>query len=287
MSDANWKVPKWPFLAGDALLLAFAYFIVSKSPHPISNWEIVACFAAATVGTLVGILPFFLDYRAMGKVIEAGALGSVSEKIQNLDKLAGQISSATNEWTNAQNQAEKTSAAANAIADKMTEEVQQFSEFMQKLNDHEKSALRLETEKLHRAEGEWLRVLIAILDHIFALHTAAARSGQPKLENQITYFQNACRDIVRRVGLAWFMVAPGEPFDPERHQATEQMKATADDVVAEAMAAGYTFQGRLLRPALVRLRGKNSPAETAGETVPDKTLPAESPGDELPLLTPD
>ena len=285
MSDP--KVPKWPFLAGDGLLLGFAYYIVWKSPHPISNWEIVACFAAAALGTLVGIMPFVLDYLAMGKVIAAAALGSVSEKIQNLEKLAAQISSATGEWTNAQTQAEKTSTAANAIANKMAEEVRQFSEFMQKLNDHEKSALRLETEKLHRAEGEWLRVLMGILDHIFALHTAAARSGQPKLENQIAYFQNACRDIVRRVGLMWFVVAPGEPFDPERHQATEQMKATVDDAVAETMAAGYTFQGRLLRPALVRLREKNSPTEPNQEAVPDKKIDTETPGDELPLLSPD
>jgi len=130
-------------------------------------------------------------------------------------------------------------------------------------------------------------VLMGILDHIFALHTAAARSGQPKLENQIAYFQNACRDIVRRVGLMWFVVAPGEPFDPERHQATEQMKATVDDAVAETMAAGYTFQGRLLRPALVRLREKNSPTEPNQEAVPDKKIDTETPGDELPLLSPD
>ena len=112
MKDAtDWKIPKWPFLLGDVLLLGFAYFIVWKSPHPIAKWEIIACFASAATGTLVGIAPFILDYRAMGKVIEMGALGSIAEKIQNLEKLAAQIASATNEWMNAQSLAEKPARA--------------------------------------------------------------------------------------------------------------------------------------------------------------------------------
>ena len=87
MNDAtNWKVPKWPFLLGEVLLLVFAYFIVWQSPHPIGKWEIIACFSAAAFGALIGIVPFILDYRAMGKVIEVNALGTVSEKIQNLEK---------------------------------------------------------------------------------------------------------------------------------------------------------------------------------------------------------
>src|SRR5271155_863858 len=203
MNDAtNWKVPKWPFLLGNALLLAFAYFIVWKSPHPIAKWEIIACFASAAFGALIGTVPFILDYRAMGKLIEVNALGAVSDKIQNLEKLAAQISSATNEWANAQAQAEKTSAAAKGIADKMAAEVREFMEFMDKMNDSEKSTLRLEIEKLHRGEAEWLQVLVHILDHIFALHGAAVRSGQPQVVDQIAHFQNACRGTVRRIGLA-------------------------------------------------------------------------------------
>jgi molecular chaperone GrpE (heat shock protein) len=33
----------------------------------------------------------------------------------------------------------------------------------------------------------------------------------------------------------------------------------ADGVVAETLAAGFTFQGRLVRPALVRLRAAGDP----------------------------
>jgi molecular chaperone GrpE (heat shock protein) len=280
----HWTVPKWPFLLGDALLLAAAYFLVQQAPHPIGRWEIVTAASCVALGAMLGAMPFVLDYRAIVKVIEAGALGSIAEKIQNLEKLAAQISAATNEWTNAQVQAEKTSAGAKEISDRMAVEVREFSEFMRKMNDSEKAALRLEVEKFRRGEGEWLQVQVRILDNIFQLNAAAAHSGQPKLAEQIAGFQNACRDAARRIGLVTFTAEPDEPFDAGRHQAVgTDEKPPADTVVAETVGAGFTFQGRLLRPALVRLREPNPP----GENPPDNTETPESaaanpPEDEKP-----
>jgi len=290
----HWTVPKWPFLLGDALLLAAAFFFVQHAPHPIDRWEIVTASACVALGALLGALPFILDYRAIVKVIEAGALGSIAEKIQNLEQLAAQISSATNEWLNVQTQAEKISNGAKEIADHMAGEVRDFTEFMRKMNDSEKAALRLEIEKLRRGEGEWLQVLVRILDHVFVLHAAAARSGQPRLEEQISNFQNACRDAARRIGLAPFTAEPDEPFNAERHQIVDgEGKPSADTVVAETAAPGFTFQGRLLRPALVRLRQANPPEENpAAEATAPEPAAVPPPEDEnseeqLPLGSPD
>jgi molecular chaperone GrpE (heat shock protein) len=267
MNDVtNWKLPKWPFLLGFALLLGFAYFIVWKSRHPISQGEAVLCSVVVAIGAVVGCLPFILDYRAIGKVIEVNALGAVADKISDLEKLAAQINSATNEWMNVQSQAEKTSAGAKEIAEKMGLEVRDFSQFMQKINDSEKATLRLEVEKLRRAEGEWLQVFVRTLDHIFALNLAAARSGKPELAGQIASFQNACLGVARRVGLVSFAATPDKPFDPERHQvAGSRTPPPADAIVGETVGAGYTFQGRLLRPAIVHLRKENVPATASIE----------------------
>jgi molecular chaperone GrpE (heat shock protein) len=285
----HWTVPKWPFLLGDVLLLATAYFLVQHAPHPIDRWEIITASACVALGAILGAMPFILDYRAIVKVIEAGALGSIVEKIQNLEKLAAQINAATNEWTNAQTQAERTSAVAKEISDKMAGEVREFSEFMQKMNDSEKGALRLEIEKLRRGESEWLQVLVRILDHVFVLHTAAVRSGQPKLAEQISNFQNACRDATRRIGLVPFNAEADEPFNAERHQAVgEEEKPPADAVVAETVGAGFTFQGRLLRPAFVRLRRANPAEENpAGEAETIEPVADEKAQDQLSLQPPD
>jgi len=254
----NWKIPKWPFLLGDALLLGFAFYIIRESPHPISQWQTVVCLASATVGVVLGVTPFVLDYRAILRLVDVNALGEVAGKIQELEQLAARINAATNEWMNVQTQAEKISTGADEIAGRMAGEVRQFSEFMQKMNDSEKAALRLEVEKCHRGEAEWLQVLVRILDHVFALHAAAVHSHHPQLAEQITHFQNACYGVARRVGVTPFVAAPDEPFNPERHQALDaKSKPPTDATIAETVGVGYTFQGRLLRPALVRLKENN------------------------------
>ena len=289
MNDvANWKVPKWIFLISDVLLLALAYLIVCKSPHPIAKWEIIACFASAALGTVIGTLPFILDYRAMGKALEVNALSSVADRIQDLERVTALISSATNEWVHAQTQAEKTSNSAKEIADKMAGEAHQFAKVMQKLNDSEKSALRLEIEKLRRAESEWLQVLVRILDHVFALSAAAERSGQPRVAEQMTQFQNACRDAAQRVGLVPFIATPDELFDAKRHQAVNmESEPPAGAAIAETVGAGFTYQGKLLRPVLVRLREASPPpappAPPAEAPAPADPPRQESAGDELPL----
>jgi molecular chaperone GrpE (heat shock protein) len=274
MNDVmNWKVPKWPFFLADAMLFGFAYFFTLRAPQSVHHWEIAA--ACVTVGAVLSLIPFYLDYRVMEKALEINALGAVAEKIQKLETLSEQISSATNHWATIQEtvrvEAGKTSAAARQMADQMAGEARQFAGLMQKMNDSEKAALRLEVEKLHRGETEWLQVLVRILDHVFALHTAAVRTGDPKFAEPITNFQNACREVARRIGLAPFVAAPEEPFNAERHQvAGGKEKPPEGAVVAETVGTGYTFQGKLLRPAVVRLRETGKPA-------------AKKPGDELPL----
>ena len=268
MNEApDWKIPKWPFLLANAILVVAAAAVIYKSAHPISNLEIGIATGGVALGALLGCLPFILDYRATGKLVEVNALGTIAEQLQDLKKYSAQIAGATDQWAlvqeNTKGNTEKTVAAAAEIAERMTTEIREFNEFQLKLNDTEKGALRLEVEKLRRAEGEWLQVVARILDHIFALHNAAARSGQPELAEQIGQFQSACRDAARRVGVTPFQAAPEEKFDAQKHRAHGVENPPAEAVVAETLAPGMTFQGRLIRPALVRLQDLNAPAAPA------------------------
>jgi molecular chaperone GrpE (heat shock protein) len=149
-----------------------------------------------------------------------------------------------------------------------------------KLNDTEKGALRLEVEKLRRAEADWLQVLARILDHIFALHDAAVRSGNAELAAQIGQFQQTCREAARRIGLVPLGAAPDEKFEAKKHRAHGIETPPADAVVAETLAPGLTYQGRLIRPVLVRLRDSDAPAAepAAAETPAGQPEPA-APGE--------
>jgi molecular chaperone GrpE (heat shock protein) len=265
------KLSKWPFLLGDALLLGMAFFIARQCHFTLGHWEM--CFVVLCVlgGAVLGIAPFILEYEAQAKVAEAGALTTVAAQLENLQAIATQITGATGRWQDAQDAAEKTSQGAREIAERMTAEVQSFADFMKRSSDSERANLRLEVEKLRRVESDWLQVLVRVMDHVYAVNVGAARSGQANLVQQMGSFQNACRDAARRVGLTPFVASESEPFDPQRHQLVEDgAKPPPDALVGETIATGYTFQGKLVRPALVRLANGVAPATPIASSAGDQ-----------------
>ena len=283
------RLSKWPFLLSDALLLALAFLIFVQSRLPMGPWEVLACTLCVAVGAGCGALPYVLEYRVLTKLILADHLADATAGLRKLEQLAGQISQATSLWQTVQESAGKTAATAKEMADRMAAEVKDFNEFLKHANEGEKSALRLEVGKLRRAESDWLQVLVRMLDHIYALHQAALRSRQPSLIDQLGQFQNVCRDTARRVGLSPFVAAPAEAFDGERHQLLDaDAKPEPGATVEETLATGYTFQGKLLRPAVVRLRNANgSSLSHADDAAPEdgseqNPMPTASPRPESP-----
>ena len=281
------KVPKWPFFLGDAIMLGLAYYIYWQAGKlPLDRWELTALAVCAALGTLLGILPYLLEYRAvlkygaLVKLIETSSLCAASEKIAGLESCVAQLTSATEFLQTAQTRADKTAGLAKEITDRMSAEAREFTAFLQKTNDSEKATLRLEVEKLRRAEAEWLGVLIHILDHVFALTRAAERSGQEKLISQLNQFQNACRDSARRVGLSALLATTGESFDAQRHQLPDGKTVADGAIVGELLATGYTFQGKLIRPSVVRIQEK---AGAVAAEPNSKAVAMKSPQSELSL----
>lgn len=270
------QVPKWPFYLSDAILLAAAWFIAWQGTLPLGRWEILGSLVCVTLGAVIAVLPFVLEYKAVARLSEAATLASGLAQIKHAETIATRIAEATDNWQAVHEAAGKTAATARDISERMAAEVRDFTQFLQKTNDSEKTTLRLEVEKLRRGEGEWLQALVRILDHVYALHVAAVRSGQPRLVEQLTQFQNACRDAARRLGLVPFAVEPGEPFDAARHQTPDGTAPPADAKAADTLATGFTFQGRLVRPAVITLAtDPASPPENALD--PDPSPPSPPP----------
>jgi molecular chaperone GrpE (heat shock protein) len=158
----------------------------------------------------------------------------------------------------------RTVTAAQEIADRMKAETADFMKFIEQAQDSERGNLRLEVEKLRRTEGEWLKTTVQILDHIYAINLAAARSGQQNLVTQLQQFQNACRDVARRMGLVPFVPVPLEAFNPQAHQLPDPKFTPPENAkVGEVLAMGFTYQGQLLRRALVLLEQSEHSGEPA------------------------
>ena len=265
---------KWPFYAADLILLGVAFWILNHYPHPLPLGAAILLTGCVALAAILGVLPHRMEYQTAVKFAESDGLNDAVTQINKAEVAADQIRNATGQWQGVQEHSAKTVAAAKEISDRISAEAQAFADFMQKANDGEKATLRLEVEKLRRAEGQWLQVLVHLLDHVFALHQAGARSGQPNLEAQLARFQEACRDAVRRIGVTPFEAAANEVFDAERHQVVEGQPEPAPAArVAQTLAAGYSFHGQIVRKTLVALQSDEvvegqAPQDTvAGSTI--------------------
>jgi molecular chaperone GrpE (heat shock protein) len=245
---------KWPFLVGDVLLLGVAAWLALRPGPHLALWHdgfVVGCVA---LGAWLAALPFLVEHRTAVQLAEASGLASTVGQIKGLQTVGEQVAAATARWQAVQEAAGQTARTAREITDQITAEARNFADSMQKARDAEVRHLRLEVEKFQRAERDWLQVLVRVLDHVYALHSAGLRSGQPALAAQLTQFQNACRDATRRIGLTPLEAVPGAPFDEQLHQLAEGTAPTAGAVIGETLATGYSYQGQQLRRSLVTLR---------------------------------
>jgi molecular chaperone GrpE (heat shock protein) len=229
--------------------------------------EALVCLGATAAGAWFGIIPFLKEHAAAVRLTETeGLTDAVTHmkdfviQAKDLRLVQDEIARATGHWQGVQEQANRSVTAAQEIADRLQHELTQFTAFIQKTQDAEKNHLRLEIEKLRRGERDWLQAVVLILDHVFALHQAASRSGQPGLIAQLNQFQFACRDAVRRVGLVAFAPTDGDAFDCNTQQLEPGAAPPSTAAkVGELLATGFTYQGELVRRALVRLRPAADP----------------------------
>jgi hypothetical protein len=56
------RLPKWPFLVGDAVLLAGAVLLATRSPVPYATPVILTIALCVALASILGVIPFLADY---------------------------------------------------------------------------------------------------------------------------------------------------------------------------------------------------------------------------------
>ena len=253
------KITKWPFIVGDVALLLMAWLVYYESdPNtPFNGLEAFWCFACVAAGAWVMVLPYLREFQARADLTEASELAASVEKISSLEALTKQVENATEQWLHVEDRANEINATSKEIAGKINAEAREFTEFLQNANDTEKKHLRLEVDKLNRAQVDWVKVVTGMLDHVFALNQAGRQSGQEKLIRQLDNFQIACRDVARRVGVVTHEPKPDECFDGEKHQLRDpEAEPESGAKIIGIAAQGLTHQGQMLRKTIVIIEGE-------------------------------
>lgn len=115
--------------------------------------------------------------------------------------------------------------------------------------NYKKRIIKQQTDHLERAAQSLVDKLLPVLD---TADLALAHGGGEDVK-QVT---GALAGVLEREGLERIDPAGG-PFDPTLHDAVAHEPGDADDQqeVVEVLRAGYRWKGRVLRPAMVKVRG--------------------------------
>ncbi len=107
-----------------------------------------------------------------------------------------------------------------------------------------------EQRALALAEG--LRALLPVLDGFE--RALAAGGSADDLRRGVELMARQFQDNTRRLGLEP-IASLGQPFDPHWHEAIEVVERddVADNTVIEELQRGYRLNGRLVRPAMVKV----------------------------------
>src|SRR6266850_6315669 len=140
------------------------------------------------------------------------------------------------------------------------------------LADQENFRRRAERERedaVRFAAAQLVKDLLPTADSLTRALENVPAGGDPVeglegLQAGVAATERALRDVFVRHGIQKIQPAPGEPFDPHRHQALFEVEGGdfPPGTVAEILLPGYAYHERLLRPALVGV-AKSLAAQTS------------------------
>ena len=122
--------------------------------------------------------------------------------------------------------------------------------------NYKKQMVRRQSEHLERAAESIVTSLLPVLD---AGDRAKAHGAE-----EAAGIAGLLYDTLRKEGLESLNSQAGDAFDPNLHDAVahepaddpgEEGAEEAGAVIAEVLREGYVWKGRLLRPAMVRVKG--------------------------------
>ena len=135
---------------------------------------------------------------------------------------------------------------ATELAAERDDYLDQLRRLQADFENYRKRVLKQQEETAERATEGLVADLLPVLDAC----DAAAQHG----DDAAGPIAKALAEVLEKQGLV--KLAPeGETFDPNHHEAVAHEPGDGESVVTEVLRPGYVWKGRVLRPAMVRVRG--------------------------------
>jgi molecular chaperone GrpE len=152
---------------------------------------------------------------------------------------------------------EATDSAADDAAEVVTHDIEalvaerdQFKDIALRLQadfeNYRRRVMAQQADEIDRATGRLVEALLPVLDACEAAFAHGVDGVEP--------IWSALIGALQRQGLE-ALDLEGAPFDPARAEAVVHEPGDGEPVVSEVLRTGYTWKGKVLRPAMVKVRG--------------------------------
>jgi len=119
------------------------------------------------------------------------------------------------------------------------------------LINYKNDELKRISEIVRFAGEDIARDMVEILDS-FDLCIASLSADNPSLAKGVYMIRTQLEDVLKRKGMERIIVSVGHQFDPGLHEAISTVQSDKPPgIVIEEIEKGYTWNGKLLRPARV------------------------------------
>jgi molecular chaperone GrpE len=177
------------------------------------------------------------------KMINLGKLGG-KEIVESSS--GGDAAAQEPELAKLRQQLETKDKEAKDNYDRFLRQVAELDNFKKRTARERDEATRFATESL-------MKDMLPIVDNLerAVAHAKGGGNGKPLVEG-VEMVLKALFDVLSKHGVD-AISAMGQPFDPGKHEAMAQVESREHEpnTIVEEHHKGYTFQDRLLRPALV------------------------------------
>jgi hypothetical protein len=168
LPDQTPKLPKLPFLIGDAALLAAAWYIAYRHPVALTPAATAAITASIAVGAVLGAIPFLSDYARKQDEALDERQRSLEALARTIGNAAEQISIAAGGFNEIAELAHKNLRQAEHLPHKLQEKIAEFNAQLDNAREDEREELEKELAELRSAESERLATIAGKIEKAVA-----------------------------------------------------------------------------------------------------------------------
>ncbi|MBW8781781.1 MAG: hypothetical protein JF599_07830 [Verrucomicrobia bacterium] len=295
LSEEAPKLPKLPFLVGDGVLIATAFFIARQCASPIGPWPLLAITVCVVLGAGLAIIPFLADYARRQDAELTERQNQIAALARTTSESAEQLSIAAASLHGIAEASSGNLKLVEELPRQLQESVKNLQKQLAETTRHSAGPAKEEHDRteatanrLAQTAADLTRLETATRQHLAALNEAFA-----KLPGHIEQATAKASETLTAAATSAMAIAKAQALaDIELHLSAAFTRATAPDepLSKEAPRRKRTKPPSDEIPVTEETLAAETPAPVSSETPASEPAPRVEPPlapvDEAPLSIP-